>query len=105
MGVDAQRLVFQIDAHGAGQCIGDHQQRRAQIIGLDLRMDAGLKIAIAAEHGGYHQLLFLDHGSDGLVQRAAVADTGGTAVADDMEAQGLKLGQQAAFFQVAGDHP
>src|SRR5208282_5790852 len=37
-------------------------------------------------------------------QRATVADAGGAAVADDVEAQLVEIGQQASLLVVVGDH-
>ncbi len=45
--VDPQWLIFDIDAHIAGEGIGDHQRRRGQPVGLDQRVYPALEIAVA----------------------------------------------------------
>ena len=45
--VFAQRLGAEVDAHGARQCIGDHQRRGGQPVGFHQRMHPALKVAVA----------------------------------------------------------
>ena len=83
----AQRFRRQIDIHRARQRIGDHQRRRGQIICLHQRIDAPLEIAIAAEHGGHHQIFFRHRLAHRVGQRSAVADAGGAAESHQVEVE------------------
>ena len=64
-------------------------------------MDATLEVAIAREDRGHDEIVLLDRLVDGLVQRAAVADAGGAAIAHDVEAEGLE--DRCQRFLVAVD--
>ena len=65
-------------------------------------MDARLEVAVAGEHRGADQVVLHDGLLDRLRQRAGIADAGGAAVADDVEAELLQVGQQAGCLQVFG---
>src|SRR5665811_2535934 len=39
-GVLAERIVEQVDVHGAGDRVGDHEGRRRQVVHLDVGVDA-----------------------------------------------------------------
>ena len=82
--------MVEVDVDAAGEGVGDDQRRRGEIVGLDLRVDAALEVAVAAEHGGDDEVVRLDGLGDGVGQRAAVADAGGAAVADQVEAELLR---------------
>ena len=99
----AHGFGHQVARDGAGQGIGHDQRRRCQEVGLDVRVDASLEVAIARQHGGADQVV----ADDGLVQVrgqvAGVAD-GGAAVGGHVEAQLFQVGQEARLGQVFGDH-
>ncbi len=100
----AQRLGGQVDVGGAGDGIGDDQRRAGQVIHFDFRVHAPFEVAVARQHRSHHQVASGDACTDFGRQRARVADAGGAAVADHVEADLLQLGQHAGFFQVIGDH-
>ncbi|MNF74443.1 hypothetical protein D3C84_564740 [compost metagenome] len=115
----AQWLAGQVDARGAGQGEGHHQRRRGQPVGLDLRMHASLEVAVAGldlrmhtalevavagQHRADDQIVGAHAVGDGRRQRAGVADAGGAAVADQVEAELVEVGRQAGLGQVVGDH-
>ena len=83
----AEWLGGEIQIHAAGEGVGNNERRRREIVGANERVDAAFKIAIAAEDGDGEEIIFLDGGADGVRQRAAVADAGGAAVADEIEFQ------------------
>jgi hypothetical protein len=56
-------------------------------------MDAGLEVAIAGEDGGGDEVVLGDGVLDGPVEGAGIADAGGTAVADDLEAEFIEIGR------------
>ena len=81
-----------------GQRVGDDQRRAGQIVGFDQRVDAALKVAIAAQHRRGHQIALRHRLGHRFGQRAAVADARGAAVADGVEAQLIqRLGQAGSF--------
>ena len=94
-GVVPQWFGGEIDIDRPGQRIRDHQHGRRQIVGPHEWMDARFEVPVAAEDGGRHQLLLDDALGDGRRDGAGIADAGGAAVADDVEAQRLQIGHQA----------
>ncbi len=99
----AHRLGHQVPQHRAGDGIGHHQGRAREEIGLDVGMDARLKIAVAREHGGADEIAARDRIVDLGREVTRVADAGRAAVARHGEAQLLEIGQQAGFAQVLRD--
>jgi hypothetical protein len=87
-----ERLGGDVDIHAAGDRIGDHQRRRGEIVGLHMRVDAALEIAVAGEHRRDREVATLDRRRDGIVERARIADAGGAAIADEIEAELVELG-------------
>ena len=51
-----QRLVHEVDVHRAGQGEGHHQRRAGQVVGLHVRIDAALEVAVARQHRRHHQV-------------------------------------------------
>ena len=92
--------VFQ---YGAGERKRDHQRRAHQEVGFQALVDARFEVAVAGENRCGDQVVF-DHGVfEVLVQRSGQTHTGGATVSDDMEAELLKVGQQAGLFQIGSD--
>ena len=91
--------VRQIDVDAAGQRIRHNQRRRRKIVRLHQRIDAAFEVAVAAEHRRDDQVFLLHGLRDGFRQRAAVADAGGAAVADQIEIQ-LLPGRASARLRV-----
>ncbi|MNJ47101.1 hypothetical protein D3C77_422480 [compost metagenome] len=104
MGVGAQRLGGQVQAHAAGQGIGHHQRRRGQPVGFHQRMHPAFKVAVAREHRGHGEVGAGNGFFDGLVQRSGVADAGGAAVADQIETQFIQIGRKACSLVVVGHY-
>ena len=102
--VFAQRLLGDIHAHAAGQGIGDHQGRRGQPVGFHQRMHAAFEVAVAGQHRGDGQVMFLNGLLDWVRQRAGVADAGGAAVADQVETQLVEVFGQPGGGEVFGHH-
>ena len=92
---DSHRLIHQIGIDRAGQRERHHQRRRGQKIRLHVRIDPSLEIPIPRKHRRDDQIFFLDHFRDRLGERAAVADAGRAAVADDVEFQFFEIFEQA----------
>ncbi len=93
----AERFVVEVDVGGAGQGIGDDQRRAGQVVGFHIGIDAAFEVAVAGEHAGDDQVVFLDGFGDRLGQRAAVADAGRAAVADGVEAELFEVLVEAGF--------
>ena len=49
VGALAQRFLGQVEVHGARHSVGYHQRRRGQVVGLDLRVDPPLEVAVPAK--------------------------------------------------------
>src|SRR3546814_4173640 len=56
------------------------------------------------QHRGDRDVAFLDGLGDRRVERSGVADAGGAAVADQLEAESVEVFLQARGHQVVGDH-
>ena len=65
-------------------------------------MNASLKVAIAAEDGNGDQIIVLDGRADGVRERTAVANAGGTPIAHKVKVQFLKIRCQPCGEQVIG---
>ena len=98
--VGTQRLVVEIDVHGAGQGIGHHQGGRCQVVHTDFGMHPSLEVAVAGEYRGHAEIAFADGFGYGLRQGAGIADAGGAAVAHDVETQFLQIFEEPCFLQV-----
>ena len=83
--VGAERFGGEVHVHAAGERVGNDERRRREIVRANERVDAAFEIAIAAEDGDGDEIIFLDGGADRVWKRAAVADAGGAAVADEIE--------------------
>ena len=99
----AQGVGVEVEVHGTGQGVGDDQRRGGQVVHLHVRVDPAFEVAVAGEHGGDGKVVGLDGLGDLGVQRAGVADAGGAAVADDVEAELLQVRGQARLLVVVGD--
>jgi hypothetical protein len=53
----ADRLGHQVARHVAGDRVGHHQRRAGQEVGLQVRVDARLEVAVARQHRGAHQVV------------------------------------------------
>ena len=102
--VAAQRVLVQIDPHGTGQGVGHHQRRRCQPVGAHALVYPAFEVAVTREHRRHHQIAFGDTAVDLFRQWAGVTDTGGTAVAHQVESQLVQRVLEAGFAQVVGDH-
>ena len=100
----AQRLGGDVGQHRARQRVGHHQRRRGQVVGLDLGVDATLEVAVAREHRRHHELAVGDRLGDRVRQRAGIADAGGAAIADQVEADLVERALQVGLGQIVGDH-
>ena len=65
-------------------------------------MHAGLEVAVPGEHGGGDDVLAFDDIFNASVERAGVADAGGAAVADGLEAKLVELDLEAGLGEVIG---
>jgi len=66
-------------------------------------VDARLEVAISGEDARRPQVVLVDSGLDRFRERTRVADTGRTAVADDVVAQSLEVVEQVGLFEVLGN--
>ena len=99
-----QRLGLQINLHIARQRVGDHQRRRRQPVGFHQRMDTAFEVAVAGEHGADGQIALFNRGFNLVGQRPGVTDTGGAAVAHQVEAELVEIRRQLRDRQIVGNH-
>ncbi len=92
-----ERIADDVDVHRAGERVGDAQRRRGEVVHLHVGVDAPLEVAVAREHRHDREVGLVDRLGDLVGQRAGVADAGGAAVADEVEAELLeRLGEAGA---------
>ena len=95
------RVEVVIDAAGEG--VGDDQRRRHEVVGANFGVDAAFEVAIAGEDADGDERVGFDGFGDVFGQRAGVADAGGAAVADGVEAELVEVLGEAGFVVVVGD--
>ena len=95
-----ERLGCQIDVHRACERVGNDKRRRREIVGAHQWIDSSFKISIAAENRGHNKTVILHRRGNGFGKRAAVADAGRAAIADQVEAQPLQVRHQSGIFQI-----
>jgi hypothetical protein len=100
----AQRVVSHVDEHRPGECVGDDERRRRQIVGAYVGVDAALEIAIARKHGGDDEVCVVHRLGDWRRERSRIADAGGAAKSHKVEAQGIEVLLQIGFLQIFFDH-
>ena len=103
VGVLAQRVVEQVDVHRAGQRVGDDQRRRREVVHLHVGVDPALEVAVAGQHRDDREVVVVDGLADLGDERAGVADAGGAAVADEVEAELVEVRREAGALVVVGD--
>ena len=91
-------------ADRAHQRIGDHQRRRSEIVGAAIGRDAALEIAVARKDRRSDQVIVVDRLADRLGQRPRIADAGGAAIADQVEAKRIQVFAKATGIQIIGHH-
>ena len=101
---DAERLGRQVDVHVAGERVGDDERRRGEIVRPAVRVDPPLEVAVAREHRAGDEVGVADRLGDRLGQRPRVADAGGAAVADEVEAERVEVLRQPRRLEVVADH-
>ena len=92
-GTGADRIRGDVDVHGAGECVRHHERRRRQVVHTAVGVDAPLEVAVAREHRGHSETARRHRGRHLGVDRTGVADAGGAAVADDVEAERREVAQ------------
>ncbi len=85
--VVADGLGGEVVVDGADEGVGDDERRAHEVVGADLGGDAAFEVAIAGEDGDGDEAVVFDGLGDVGGERAGVADAGGAAVADDLEAE------------------
>lgn len=95
-------VLAQINIDGASDGVGDDERGRHEEVRLDALMHAGLEVAVPGEHGGGDDVLAFDDIFNASVERAGVANAGGAAVADGLEAELVELDLEAGLVEVIG---
>ena len=99
-----QHIVVEIDVHGASDRVDHHQRRAGQVVHLDVGADATLEVTVAGEYCRDGQIVLVDGGRDLGDERTSVTDTGGAAVADQVESHGSKVLGESGSLKVVGDN-
>ena len=102
--IDAERLLRKIDIHRAGDGVGDDERRRGEIVGAHVGVDAAFEVAIARQHRGGDQIVVVDRLGILRRQRTGIADAGGAAEADEIEAELVEILLQAGLVEIFADH-
>ena len=63
-------------------------------------MNSAFEVAVPTEHTGCHQIVLADGERNLLRQRSGVSDARGTAVADEVEAEGLEIAHEISSLEV-----
>ena len=100
----ADRLDRKVLGHGAGQRIGNDQRRRGEVVRLHVRRDAAFEVAVTRQHGGADDAVVVDRFRNLFRQRAGIADAGGAAEADQVEADLVEIELQAGVGKIFRDH-
>ena len=95
-----ERLGRQVQRHRAGECIGDDQRRRCEVVRANLLLHTAFEVAIAAQHRRDHQAARVDFRRHIIRQRAAVADARRASVADEVEAEGIEVGIETGLREI-----
>ena len=98
----AERLLVEIDIDSACQCVGDHQWRRGEEIGLDQWVDASFEVAVARKDRCSYQVIAGDSFRHFAGQRTRVADAGRASVADHVESKLCQRVDQVGMFEIFG---
>ena len=61
-GRSARTLIREIQRHPSSQGVRDDQRRRSEVVCAHLLLDSPFEVAVAAQHGGDHQVARLDFG-------------------------------------------
>ena len=101
--VVAERLLGQILADGACKRIGDDERRRGEIIRFHIRRDAAFEIAVAGNDRRADEIVLVDRFGNLIRQRPRIADAGGAAEADEVEAELVERFLQAGFGEIFRD--
>ena len=83
--------------------MGDDQRRGSQVVGLHVGADAAFKVTVARQDCRSDDAILVDGIGNVLVQRAGVADTGGAAVTDEVEAELVEILLQAGIGEIFAD--
>ena len=90
--------------HRALQRIGHHQRRRREEVRANVGRNAAFEIAIARQDRGGNDVVVVDSLADRFGERAAVADAGRAAIADEIEADRVEMRLQPGLDQIISDH-
>mmetsp|Transcript_6420 Transcript_6420/g.7198 ORF Transcript_6420/g.7198 Transcript_6420/m.7198 type:complete len:932 (-) Transcript_6420:12-2807(-) len=98
------RLRVEVDVDAASEGVRDDQGRRCEVVRGGLRVDAGLEVAVAREHGGGDDVVVRDRLGNLGGDIARVSNARHAPVAGRLEAQRVQLLLQAGGVQVLRDH-
>ena len=103
--IAAERLALQIDGDPSGERERHDERRRHQIIGAHLRMDAAFEVPVSGQRRGDDEVPAPDLLGDLGREGPGIADAGGAAVADQVEAELIEIGREPGALVVGGHDP
>ncbi len=96
-------MAFKVKVHGAGESVGNHQRWARQVVHFHIGVDSTLEVAVTREHRGHSEVVVIDGLGDFIGQWPRVSNTGGAAVAHEVEAELLQVVHQPGFLVIVGD--
>ncbi len=98
--VGAKRLAGQIDEHRACERVSHDERWRGEVVGPGVGIDAALEVAVSRENRGGDQIAPGDRRRDLARERARIADAGGAAETDDVEAELVERLLQLGLLEI-----
>ena len=86
-----ERFRRQIDVQRPGQRVSDDQRRGGEVVRPHVRADPPLEVAVAGKDGGGDQIALRNRLRQFRLNRAGVADAGGAAITDEVEADSVQI--------------
>ncbi len=80
VGVVTERIGLEVEVHGSGEAVCNHERRGSQVVHLDVGGDTSLEVTVTREHRGDREVVVVDGLRDCLGQGSGVTDARGAAV-------------------------
>ena len=96
-------MIVHVAADIAHQRISDDQRRRGEVVGAAVGRHAAFEIAVARQHRRHDEVMLGDRRRQRRGERARIADAGGAAIADEVEADRVEVFGQAGAVEIVGD--
>ena len=101
--VEADGVCGEVVVDRADQGVRDDERGAHEVVGADFGGDAAFEVAISGEDRDSDEAVVFNRPADVRGEWAGVAYAGGAAVADDLEAEFVKVGHKTGLDVVVGD--